>query len=501
METDALVRRTLSGDRNAFGLLVEMYRDEVYAIALGIARNPMDAEDLAQEAFIKAYLNLPQLKHPERFGPWLRHIAWNQCRDWLRTHAEQYLPIDDLSAEEHLAFPPADEKILSEDFGRILVSALSSLKQEDEQILRLFYVYGFRYAEITRASGMSYSAATSRLHKAKRKLRALIDSHISPSEAGSVIAALSGGVEYMELGLSVNVLNGIRAVEYAQSAEHEERHFLCGVNLEYTREHGLRLIATDGKRMAVTQLPGDGGEEDVSMIIPTEELDILKEAMEGKSAVVSVELIDKNIAAFYINDVKKLVKLTSAKFPDYKAVIFYPRGYAESVTVERKPAIDLMEKIIESSEGHSPSDWIQKGNVMYVSYASDILETREITDKSVELCHTLLGFIVKGASPEELSDRILSHLPREEYQRLLDELEKRKAPPQEPVGALKILASKGDAEFVGRFNSRYLLDAFGAMVGDTFRMRYRMDGPITRHSILLEDGTDNIHILMPMKVE
>ncbi len=177
METDALVRRTLNGDRSAFGLLVEMHREEVFAIALDVTRNPADAEDLTQEAFIKAYLNLPQLKRPGRFGLWLRRITWNHCRDWLRTHAEQYLPIDDLSAEEQLVFPPADEKILSEDFGRILVSALSSLKQEDKQILRLFYVYGFRYAEITRASGMSYSAATSRLHKAKRKLRALIDSH------------------------------------------------------------------------------------------------------------------------------------------------------------------------------------------------------------------------------------------------------------------------------------------------------------------------------------
>ena len=61
METKVLVCRTLNGDRSAFGLLVEMYREEVFSIALGIVRNPMDAEDLAQEAFIKAYLNLPQL--------------------------------------------------------------------------------------------------------------------------------------------------------------------------------------------------------------------------------------------------------------------------------------------------------------------------------------------------------------------------------------------------------------------------------------------------------
>ena len=73
METDAdLVYRTLEGDQDAFGLLVKAYSEEVYTIALSIVGDPMDAEDLSQEAFIKAYLNLSQIKHPERFGGWLR---------------------------------------------------------------------------------------------------------------------------------------------------------------------------------------------------------------------------------------------------------------------------------------------------------------------------------------------------------------------------------------------------------------------------------------------
>jgi RNA polymerase sigma-70 factor (ECF subfamily) len=504
MEADTdLVYRALKGDSDAFGLLVRMYREEVYAIALSIAGDPTDAEDLAQEAFIKAYLNLSQLKHPERFGAWLRRIARNHCKDWLRTHAEQYLPIDDLFSQEQFTFPPADDRILSEDFGRMLASALSALKKEDEQILRLFYMCGFKYDEITRVNGISYSAAASRLHKAKKRIKALIDGHISPSEARSAMTALSGGVEYMKLGLSTDILDGIRAVEYAQSAEIEKRQFFCGVNLEYTQEHGLRLIATDGKRMAVAQLPGDGGEEDISMTIPTEELGILKEAMEGKPAAVSVEQIDEDMAAFYIDDTKKLVKLISAKFPDYKAVIFYPRSYTESITIERKPAIDSVEKIIEESEGNCPSDWIQRGDVVYVSHASDILETREITNRSMELCYTFLGFITKSASPQELADSILNHLSQEEYQKWLDKLEKRRVPPAEPVGKLKILASEGEAEFAGRLNSHFLLDAFGAMVGDTVKIRYRMGSHmnVTMRAVLLEDDTDNVHVVMPMKVE
>ena len=81
-------------------------------------------------------------------------------------------------------------------------------------------------------------------------------------------------------------------------------------------------------------------------------------------------------------------------------------------------------------------------------------------------------------------------------------MEKRKSPPAEPVGTLKIMASEGEAEFGGRFNSRYLFEALGAMKSDTVKIRYRMDGRVTQHSVLLEeDGTDNIHVVMPLKVE
>ena len=502
----SLAYRALNGDGEAFGALVKMYRVEVYAIALSMAGNATDAEDLAQEAFIKAYLNLSQLNDPEKFGAWLRRIVRNHCRDWLRANAQQYLFIDDFSGEQ-LTFPPADERILNEDFGRTLALALSSLKVEDEQILRLFYVYGFKYDEITRVSGLSYSAAASRLHKAKKRIKTLIDDYIPPSRAGSEFMALSGGVADMKLGFSTDILEGIRAVEHAQGTEVDKRPFLCGVHLRYTQADGLRLIATDGRRLAMAQLQSNGEGENMSMTIPTEELGILKEALGQKSADISVERIDENMAAFYVDDVKKLIKLKPGTFPDYGRIVESPRGYTESVTIERGPAIDLMEKVTEAGKGPASSDWIQWGDVLYISPKSDILLVQEVTNNSTELCRMLLRFINESTSPEELYEKIVNHLPREEYQKLLNELERRAVPPSEPVGVLKIMASEGEARFVGRFNSYFLRDALKAMTCHTVKMRYRMEAqanaipkPLLK-PLLLEDDTDNIHVIMPMKGE
>ena len=304
----------------------------------------------------------------------------------------------------------------------------------------------------------------------------------------------------MKLGLSTDMLDGIRAVEHAQSTEIGKRNFLCGVNLGYTQTDGLRLTATDGRRLAMAQLQSNGEGENMSMTIPTEELEILKEMLGQKSAHVSVEQIDEDMAAFYVDNMKKLIKLGPGDFPDCNPVVEAPRRYTESVTIERESAIHLMNVIGGNSS--ASSDWIQWDDVIYVAHPSDILTVQDVTGRSIGLCYILLRFITESASPDELYEKIFCHLPREEYQELLDELEKRAKPPPQPVGTLKILASEGGVKFVGRFNSHFLLDAFKAMTCDTVKMRYRMEqhSNVTMKPLMLEDDTDNIHIVMPMKV-
>jgi len=74
-------------------------------------------------------------------------------------------------------------------------------------------------------------------------------------------------------------------------------------------------------------------------------------------------------------------------------------------------------------------------------------------------------------------------------------------PPVEIVGQLKILESKGDTKFCGRFNSHFILDALKAMEGDNITISYTLEGHFaTLHPVLLKDDTENIHIIMPMKV-
>ena len=81
---DILVRRTLCGDKSAFALLVERYQGVVYRIAYREVGNHHDAEDIAQEAFLKAYRKLKTLKDPRVFPSWLYAITVNLCKSWWR---------------------------------------------------------------------------------------------------------------------------------------------------------------------------------------------------------------------------------------------------------------------------------------------------------------------------------------------------------------------------------------------------------------------------------
>ena len=83
-EEHALVRKVLEGDGEAYRVLVERYQERIYYVCFGFVRNKEDARDLAQEAFVKAYRNLPRFQFRSKFYSWLSRIASNLCIDWLR---------------------------------------------------------------------------------------------------------------------------------------------------------------------------------------------------------------------------------------------------------------------------------------------------------------------------------------------------------------------------------------------------------------------------------
>ena len=176
------IERVLQGDANAFEHLVHAYEKNVYNLALRSLGNPQDAEDVTQEAFLKAYRSLSSFRGDSKFSVWLYRIVSNLCLDLLR--AKQRRPVQSLTVEndegevdeleisdEH--FSP--EKLLDRKLTRESVQrGLASLPDDSRQILLLRELQGMSYEEIGETLGLEPGTVKSRIFRARKKLCAFL---------------------------------------------------------------------------------------------------------------------------------------------------------------------------------------------------------------------------------------------------------------------------------------------------------------------------------------
>ena len=126
MATDReLIEKVKHGESEAYGQLFQKYYGQIYAICLAILKNPQDAEELAQDVFILAYVRLDQLREPGKFFSWLKKIARNQTKNHLQKAGTRLVPLD--LASSHKAPDAPDERILRQELMHIWLNSLRVL--------------------------------------------------------------------------------------------------------------------------------------------------------------------------------------------------------------------------------------------------------------------------------------------------------------------------------------------------------------------------------------
>jgi len=108
LSDEVLVRRCLTGNKRAFDTLVERYKDAAYGLAFHYVGRFSEAEDLAQEAFVQAYVNLARLRDPSRFGGWLKGITANLCKMFLRSQREKTASLEEMPSQAQGELTPDD---------------------------------------------------------------------------------------------------------------------------------------------------------------------------------------------------------------------------------------------------------------------------------------------------------------------------------------------------------------------------------------------------------
>ena len=177
IDVDELVQAAREGNRKAFGELIERYRGMVYGICYRMSGSRVDAEDLAHDAFVDAFLKLGQLEMPERFGGWLRTLTLNVCRMWLRRRGSELCgEVDELGAVPE----EGDEGVRAE-----IVRALPELTADQRLVLVLHYWEEMSYQEVAEFLEVPVGTVMSRLHRARQALRESIER--GECEEGSIM--------------------------------------------------------------------------------------------------------------------------------------------------------------------------------------------------------------------------------------------------------------------------------------------------------------------------
>ncbi|MFC1717155.1 bifunctional nuclease domain-containing protein [Candidatus Poribacteria bacterium] len=174
LSDETIIRRCLEGDGNAFSLLVEKYQNAVYGLCYHMVGNFADAQDLTQETFVRAYLELVKVREPTRFASWLYRITVNVCRMWLRDRkGTDNVPLEAVAqTEEEFADnnSPA-EHAEAEELRLSITEAIASLSEKNRLAITLYYIDGLSYGEIGDFLSVSPSAVKSRLHRARKELK------------------------------------------------------------------------------------------------------------------------------------------------------------------------------------------------------------------------------------------------------------------------------------------------------------------------------------------
>ncbi|MDX2161903.1 MAG: sigma-70 family RNA polymerase sigma factor [bacterium] len=166
------VTAALAGDQDAFAELVYTYQDAVYNLCYRLLSERGEAEDAAQEAFLRAYLNLNRYDTSRSFKTWLLTIASNHCIDRLRRRRIHWLSIDEplpsLSLREDEP-EPEDVTILREQ-SKAMQKLLGELPPDYRAAVVLRYWYDYSYVEIADILDTTESAIKSRLFRARQML-------------------------------------------------------------------------------------------------------------------------------------------------------------------------------------------------------------------------------------------------------------------------------------------------------------------------------------------
>jgi RNA polymerase sigma-70 factor (ECF subfamily) len=181
------IDRVKGGDREAFGPLVDAYKDMVFTLCLRMLSSEADAAEAAQDVFVKAFRSIGSFQAKSKFSTWLYRIAYNHCISVIRKKVKMIDLVDEVpEGEPDEGELNGLESISAEERSRYLKMAIDALAETDAVVVTLFYYDELSLEEIAQVTGLSNSNIRIKLHRSRKKMYQVICKHLK-SEVSSIL--------------------------------------------------------------------------------------------------------------------------------------------------------------------------------------------------------------------------------------------------------------------------------------------------------------------------
>jgi len=174
------ITKVLEGDRNAFAYLVDKYKTMVYSLALRLVKDREEAEEISQDAFIKAYQSLSSFKGKAKFSSWLYRIVYNTAISKLRQQPAGRVSLDEPNIPDTLYLESKEnyDTLSADERKKYLEKALDSLDSDEKMLVILYYYEEQDLDEIASIAGLTKTNTKVKLFRARKKMLTVLQSYL-----------------------------------------------------------------------------------------------------------------------------------------------------------------------------------------------------------------------------------------------------------------------------------------------------------------------------------
>lgn len=181
-EEQDYINRILNGDTAAFSILVDQYKILVFTLALRMLKNREEAEEVAQDTFIKIFKSLSKFKGDAKLSSWIYRVTYNTCLDSLKKRKKEYntVAIDEYTEHQVKTVDNALDKLEASERKQAVKDCIERLPSEDSFLMTLYYFEELSLEEISKIIGLTTNNVKVKLFRSRKKLATILKTQLEP---------------------------------------------------------------------------------------------------------------------------------------------------------------------------------------------------------------------------------------------------------------------------------------------------------------------------------